>query len=105
VVIHSAGTACIGIADMMREVMIRVGLSEQEATGRFWAVDSRGLLTDDPAALRDFQPPYAHPAASLIRTRRPDHACRCGGGCETDDAERHPPGPALLAEGIVRQMD
>jgi malate dehydrogenase (oxaloacetate-decarboxylating) len=59
VVIHGAGTAGIGIADMMRDVMIREGLSEQEATCRFWAVDSRGILTDDSAALRDFQRPYA----------------------------------------------
>jgi malate dehydrogenase (oxaloacetate-decarboxylating) len=50
VVIHGAGTAGIGIADMMRDVMIREGLSEQEATCRFWAVDSRGILTGDSAA-------------------------------------------------------
>ncbi len=66
VVIHGAGTAGIGIADMMRDVMIGEGLSEQEATGRFWTVDSRGLLTDDHArALRDFQQPYARPSAEV----------------------------------------
>ena len=47
VVIHGAGTAGVGIADMMREAMIRDGLTEEEATRRFWAVDSRGLLTDN----------------------------------------------------------
>ncbi len=66
VVIHGAGTAGIGIADMMREAMLQEGLTEQEATARFWAVDSRGLLTDDyPVALRDFQQPYARPAAEV----------------------------------------
>jgi malate dehydrogenase (oxaloacetate-decarboxylating) len=70
VVIHGAGTAGIGIADMMRDVMIRDGLSEQEGTARFWAVDSRGLLTDDSAALRDFQQPYAHPAAQVASWSR-----------------------------------
>jgi malate dehydrogenase (oxaloacetate-decarboxylating) len=66
VVIHGAGTAGIGIADMMREAMIRDGLTAQEATGRFWAVDSRGLLTDNyPGVLRDFQQPYARPAAEI----------------------------------------
>jgi len=50
--------------------MIREGLSEQEATGRFWAVDSRGLLTDDSAALRDFQQPYARPAAQVATWSR-----------------------------------
>jgi malate dehydrogenase (oxaloacetate-decarboxylating) len=73
VVIHGAGTAGIGIADMMREAMIREGLTEEEATGRFWAVDSRGLLTDNYAgALRDFQQPYARPAAEIATwPRRP----------------------------------
>ena len=35
VVIHGAGTAGLGIADMMRDVMIREGLSPEEATQRF----------------------------------------------------------------------
>jgi malate dehydrogenase (oxaloacetate-decarboxylating) len=70
VVIHGAGTAGIGIADMMREVMIREGLPEPEATARFWTVDSRGLLTDDSAALRDFQQAYAHPAAQVATWSR-----------------------------------
>ena len=66
VVIHGAGTAGIGIADMIREAMIRDGLTPQEATGRFWAVDSRGLLTDNyRGVLRDFQQPYARPAAEI----------------------------------------
>jgi malate dehydrogenase (oxaloacetate-decarboxylating) len=73
VVIHGAGTAGIGIADMMRDVMIREGLSEQEATRRFWAIDSRGLLTDNyPGALRDFQQPYARPGDEITTwPRRP----------------------------------
>jgi malate dehydrogenase (oxaloacetate-decarboxylating) len=66
VVIHGAGTAGIGIVDMMREAMIQEGLTEQDATSKFWAVDSRGLLTDNyPVALRDFQEPYARPAAEV----------------------------------------
>jgi malate dehydrogenase (oxaloacetate-decarboxylating) len=65
VVIHGAGTAGIGVADMVREVMISDGLSEQEATGKFWTVDSSGLVTADSAALRDFQVPYARPAAEV----------------------------------------
>src|SRR5215216_6537066 len=71
VVIHGAGTAGIGIADLMREVMVREGLSPQEATRRFWALGSRGLLIDDSARLRDFQVPYARPAAEVAGWAKP----------------------------------
>jgi malate dehydrogenase (oxaloacetate-decarboxylating) len=70
VVIYGAGTAGMAIADMLRDVMIREGLSEQEATGRFWALDRPGLLTSDFAALRDFQQPYARPAAEVATWSR-----------------------------------
>ena len=65
VVIHGAGTAGLGIADMMRDVMVREGLSHEEATRRFWALGSRGLLVDDNPRLRDFQVPYARPATEV----------------------------------------
>ena len=60
VVIHGAGTAGLGIADMMRDQMVREGLDPQEATRRFWALGRRGLLTDDRTEHQfDFQRPYA----------------------------------------------
>ncbi len=60
VVIHGAGTAGLGIADMMREEMIREGLSPEEATRRFWALGRRGIIADDRIdRLYDFQVPYA----------------------------------------------
>jgi malate dehydrogenase (oxaloacetate-decarboxylating) len=66
VVIHGAGTAGLGIADMMRDQMVREGLSREEATGRFWALGRGGLLTDDKAEeLYDFQVPYARPASEV----------------------------------------
>ncbi|HEX8761891.1 MAG TPA: NAD-dependent malic enzyme [Pseudonocardiaceae bacterium] len=65
VVIHGAGTAGLGIADMMRDVMIREGLPRAEATARFYALGSRGLLVDDAPNLRDFQLPYARSAAEV----------------------------------------
>jgi malate dehydrogenase (oxaloacetate-decarboxylating) len=62
VVIHGAGTAGLGIADMMRDQMVREGLSPEEATARFWALDRNGVLGEDRAAhLYDFQLPYARP--------------------------------------------
>jgi malate dehydrogenase (oxaloacetate-decarboxylating) len=71
VVIHGAGTAGIGIADVLRQVMIDDGLSPERATGRFYALGSKGLLTSDyPGTLRDFQVRYARPAAEVSGWRR-----------------------------------
>ena len=71
VVIHGAGTAGIGIADVLRQVMIDDGLPAAEAASRFYALDSRGLLTSDyPGALRDFQVPYARSAAEVAGWQR-----------------------------------
>jgi malate dehydrogenase (oxaloacetate-decarboxylating) len=66
VVIHGAGTAGMGIADMMRDAMVREGLSAEEATQSFWALDRKGLLTDDRVqGMRDYQVPYARPAGEV----------------------------------------
>jgi malate dehydrogenase (oxaloacetate-decarboxylating) len=71
VVIHGAGTAGIGIADVLRHVMIDDGLSPAEATGRFYPLGSKGLLSSDyPGTLRDFQVPYARQAAEVSSWRR-----------------------------------
>ena len=47
VVIHGAGTAGLGIADMMRDQMVREGLSREEATRRFSPLGRNGLIADD----------------------------------------------------------
>ena len=66
VVIHGAGTAGLGIADMMRAQMVREGLDPQEATRRFWALGRRGLLTEDRTEHQsDFQRPYARPTSEV----------------------------------------
>jgi malate dehydrogenase (oxaloacetate-decarboxylating) len=65
VVIFGAGTAGMGIADQIRTIMVNDGLSVDEATRRFWAVDRQGLLLDDMQDLRDFQRPYAKPASEV----------------------------------------
>ncbi len=78
VVIHGAGTAGIGIADALRQVMIDEGLRGDEATARFYALGSKGLLTSDyPGKLRDFQVPYARSAVEVAGWRR-DEAGRIG---------------------------
>jgi len=65
VVIFGAGTAGVGIADQIRVVMVRDGVSEEEATRRFWCVDRQGLLVDDTDDLRDFQKGYARPRSEV----------------------------------------
>jgi malate dehydrogenase (oxaloacetate-decarboxylating) len=64
VVIFGAGTAGIGIADQLRDAMVREGLRKEDATRHFWCVDRQGLLTSDMIGqLRSYQEPYARPAA------------------------------------------
>jgi malate dehydrogenase (oxaloacetate-decarboxylating) len=71
VVIHGAGTAGIGIADVLRQVMIAQGLPAGQAAGRFWALGSKGLLTSGyPGTMRDFQVPYARQADEVAGWRR-----------------------------------
>ncbi|HYM49906.1 MAG TPA: NAD-dependent malic enzyme [Candidatus Limnocylindrales bacterium] len=62
VVMFGAGTAGIGIADQLRDAMVREGLPVGEATRRFWCLGRHGLLLDDQPGLRDFSRPYARPA-------------------------------------------
>jgi malate dehydrogenase (oxaloacetate-decarboxylating) len=71
VVIFGAGTAGLGIADQIRDAMTREGLSREDATARFWLVDTEGLLTDDMGErLLDYQAPYARPHAEVKRWKR-----------------------------------
>jgi malate dehydrogenase (oxaloacetate-decarboxylating) len=71
VVIFGAGTAGIGIADQIRDAMQLDGMSSQEACSRLWCVDIQGLLTGDMGnRLRDYQAPYARPAAEVQGWKR-----------------------------------
>ncbi|WP_238011819.1 NAD-dependent malic enzyme [Dactylosporangium sp. AC04546] len=65
VVVFGAGTAGIGIADQLRDAMVRDGLDRDAATRQIWCVDRQGLLTDDMTDLRDFQVAYARPASEV----------------------------------------
>ncbi|MGJ6967172.1 NAD-dependent malic enzyme [Streptosporangium sp. G11] len=65
IVIFGAGTAGIGIADQIRDAMVRAGLDQETATRRIWPVDKQGLLIDDMKDLRDFQRRYARSRAEV----------------------------------------
>ncbi|WP_445527546.1 NAD-dependent malic enzyme [Streptomyces cyslabdanicus] len=58
-VVFGAGTAGVGIADQLRDAMIRDGAGREQATAQVWLIDKQGLLTGDMADLRDYQRPYA----------------------------------------------
>lgn len=64
VVIFGAGTAGIGIADLMCQIMANEGTETAAARERFWALGSRGLLREGVSA-RPFQAPYTRSAAEL----------------------------------------
>jgi malate dehydrogenase (oxaloacetate-decarboxylating) len=79
VVIFGTGTAGVGVADLLREVMISEGLSAEDARRRFWCVDLHGLLTDDMGdRLHDYQAMYARPAAEVRPWRREGNASAIG---------------------------
>lgn len=71
VVILGGGTAGCGIADQIRDHMVRHGVPHDEATRKIWVVDLPGLLTEDMADhLLDYQRPYARPLAEVANLKR-----------------------------------
>ncbi|MDM3894373.1 NAD-dependent malic enzyme [Mycobacterium intracellulare] len=65
VVMLGAGSAGIGVLDMIRRQMVNEGLSEGAASERIWVVDVEGLLTDDRTDLSAAQRGFAQPAARV----------------------------------------
>lgn len=65
IVIHGAGAAGVGIANEIKFAMQRLGLSEKEASSRFWLLDSNGLIIDNSQTLKSFQKGYARAAAEV----------------------------------------
>src|SRR3984957_12170699 len=60
-----AGSAGIGIADLIVSVMVQEGLSLKEAQSRISLFDVNGLIESKRNDLQDFQKPYAHPNHSI----------------------------------------
>src|SRR5262252_929339 len=55
-----AGSAGIGLADLLCSAMVEEGLTLKEAQARVYMFDINGLLEDTRTDLLDFQKPYAH---------------------------------------------
>jgi malate dehydrogenase (oxaloacetate-decarboxylating) len=65
VVFFGFGGAGLGIAQLIYSVMREAGLGEQEAYGRFYAVDRYGLLVEGAEGVRPEQAPFARPKSDL----------------------------------------
>lgn len=55
-----AGSAAIGLADLLCSAMVKEGLTLQEAQDRVYMFDINGLLETTRTDLVDFQKPYSH---------------------------------------------
>ena len=60
-----AGEAALGIATMVTSAMVAQGLSPEQARGRCWLMDSKGLVVAARDALAEHKRPYAHVHAPL----------------------------------------
>ncbi|BBY80015.1 NAD-dependent malic enzyme [Mycolicibacterium pulveris] len=65
VVMLGAGSAGIGVLQMVHRQMVSEGLSAPQAAAQIWAVDINGLLTDDRTDLSPSQREFAQPAARV----------------------------------------
>lgn len=70
IVVFGPGAAGIGNADQIAEAMMMEGLSREEAYDRFWAVDYRGLLTDEVEDVLKFQKPYTRKKEEVTKWER-----------------------------------
>jgi len=59
-----AGSAGVGVADLLTQAMIAEGISAEQARARIWLFNRNGLVESRRDDLTDFQRPYAHHHAS-----------------------------------------
>jgi malate dehydrogenase (oxaloacetate-decarboxylating) len=72
IVVFGAGSAGVGIADLIALAMTEDGLTQQEAADRIFLIDRPGLLTSDMTGLYDYQAPYAKDPATVATWRDED---------------------------------
>ena len=93
-----AGASATGVASLIVSAMVRDGLSEAEARGRCWFVDSKGLVVSSRPDLQAHKRPFAHDHAPVrtlaeaVRELRPTGLI----GLSTQ--------PQTFTEEILREM-
>ncbi|MEU9207089.1 oxaloacetate-decarboxylating malate dehydrogenase [Streptomyces sp. NPDC048415] len=65
IVVLGAGSAAIGVADMIRTALVEEGVSQQQAADHFWFVDVGGLLVRSRTDLSPEQRVYARDDAEV----------------------------------------
>lgn len=101
---YGAGTAGVGIANILFDEMVRQGLSEEEARKRFYLVDKQGLLFEDTEGLTSGQ-------KSFVRKRNEFANAAELTNLEAIVKEVHPTimigtstQPGAFTEAIVKEM-
>jgi malate dehydrogenase (oxaloacetate-decarboxylating) len=109
IVIYGAGTAGTGIADQLRTQMLADGLTDGQASERFWALDRFGLVTSEMEGLSGAQRRLARDPAEVADWHR-DSEIRSLGLAEVV-ARIHPTiligtstRAGAFSEEIVREM-
>lgn len=108
VVLLGAGSAAVGIANQLADAMVAEGLSEAEAVGRFWILNSKGLMHEGTSGVQPFQRRFLRPRSELqaFEGLDPDHI-----PLYEVVKHAHPTvlvgvsgKPAMFTEAIVREM-
>ena len=69
VIMLGAGSAAIGVADMIRAAMVAEGISDEDAAANFWVVDINGLLVTSRTDLSPEQRRYARDGEAVDLTQ------------------------------------
>ncbi len=67
VLVSGAGAGGIGVAQQVRNGLVRLGMSAAEAHKRIFVLDSRGLILDDREGLEDYKKEFAHRRSDLAQ--------------------------------------